>query len=90
MAQADLHGHPHGARQPERPVFHETTPSTLTLDGAKGVGESGTNGAYAAVINALNDAVSQLGPGEVNGDPATPGAIFRILSATGAKARPSA
>jgi carbon-monoxide dehydrogenase large subunit len=75
---------------PDVQVFHEMTPSMVTLDGAKGVGESGTNGAYAAVINALNDALSQLGAGEVNVAPATPDAIFRILSAGVAKARPSA
>jgi aerobic carbon-monoxide dehydrogenase large subunit len=67
---------------PEVQVFHETTPSTVTLDGVKGVGESGTNGAYAAVINALNDALSQLGTGaEVNMVPATPEAVFRALNA---------
>ncbi len=72
---------------PNVEVFHETTPSTVTLNGAKGVGESGTNGSYAAVINALNDALSQLGTGaEVNMAPATPDAIFRILSAIGVKA----
>jgi len=71
---------------PEVQVFHETTPSTVTLDGAKGVGESGTNGAYAAVINALNDALSQLGTGaEVNMVPATPDAVFRALNAKRAK-----
>ena len=67
---------------PDVQVFHETTPSTVTLDGVKGVGESGTNGAYAAVINALNDALSQLGTGaEVNMVPATPDAVFRALNA---------
>jgi aerobic carbon-monoxide dehydrogenase large subunit len=73
---------------PEVQVFHETTPSTVTLDGVKGVGESGTNGAYAAVINALNDALSQLGTGaEVNLVPATPDAIFRVMSESDAQAR---
>jgi aerobic carbon-monoxide dehydrogenase large subunit len=67
---------------PDVQVFHETTPSVVTLDGAKGVGESGTNGAYAAVINALNDALSQLGTGaEVNVAPATPDAVFRAMNA---------
>jgi carbon-monoxide dehydrogenase large subunit len=71
---------------PDVLVFHETTPSTVTLDGAKGVGESGTNGSYAAVINALNDALSQLGTGkELSMVPATPDAIFRTLNASAAK-----
>jgi len=76
---------------PDVQVFHQITPSTVTLDGVKGVGESGTNGSYAAVINALNDALSQVGTGaEVNMAPATPDAIFRALSPGGVKALPPA
>jgi len=76
---------------PDVEVFHETTPSTVTLNGAKGVGESGTNGSYGAVINALNDALSQVGTGiEFSMAPATPDAIFRALNASGAKPQPSA
>ena len=48
---------------PDVEIFHVVTPSTVTLDGVKGVGESGTNGSYAAVMNAVNDALSQVGPG---------------------------
>jgi aerobic carbon-monoxide dehydrogenase large subunit len=40
-------------------IFHKVTPST-SLNHTKGVGESGTIASYAAVINALNDAVSQF------------------------------
>jgi carbon-monoxide dehydrogenase large subunit len=76
---------------PDVEISHHVTPSTATLAGVKGVGESGTNGAYAAVINAVNDALSQARPGaEVSFAPATPDAIFRALSEAGAKARPSA
>ena len=76
---------------PDIEVFHKTTPSTVALDGAKGVGESGTTASYAAVINALNDALSQAGIGtEMNMAPATPDAIFSILNVGGVKARPSA
>ena len=70
---------------PDVEIAHQVTPSTATLPGVKGVGESGTNGAYAAVINAVNDAISQVKPGaEINTAPATPDAIFRVLSETGA------
>lgn len=70
---------------PDVEVAHQVTPSTVTLTGVKGVGESGTNGAYAAVINAVNDAISQVKPGaEINVAPATPDAIFRVLSQSGA------
>jgi len=65
---------------PNIEVFHEVTPSTITLNGAKGVGESGTNAGYAAVINALNDALSNVRPGtQVNMAPATPDSIFAAL-----------
>lgn len=65
-------------------VFHESTPSTATLDGAKGVGESGTNAGYAAVMNAVNDALSRARPGaKVNIAPATPEAICAALSSRG-------
>jgi aerobic carbon-monoxide dehydrogenase large subunit len=61
-------------------IIHDVTPSTVTLHGAKGVGESGTIGSYAAVLNALNDALSQLGKNEVNVAPATPDTVFYALS----------
>ena len=66
---------------PDVEVSHQVTPSTATLAGVKGVGESGTNGAYAAVINAVNDAISQVKPGAgISVAPATPDAIFRALN----------
>jgi carbon-monoxide dehydrogenase large subunit len=66
---------------PNIEVFHEVTPSTVTLNGAKGVGESGTIAGYAAVMNALNDALSQVRLGaRVNVAPATPDSIFAALS----------
>jgi len=66
---------------PEVQVFHRVTPSTVALNGAKGVGESGTNGSYAAVMNALNDALSRVRPGaQVNTAAATPDSVFASLS----------
>ena len=71
---------PSSLDSPDIEVFHEVTPSTVTLNGAKGVGESGTIAGYAAVINALNDALSDVRPGaQVNLAPATPDSIFAAL-----------
>jgi len=82
---------PEAPDSPDVEVFHRVTPSTVTLDGVRGVGESGTNGAYAAVMNALNDALSQVGAGmELNMAPATPDSIFSVLEASGARDLPSA
>jgi carbon-monoxide dehydrogenase large subunit len=76
---------------PNIEIFHQETPSTITLNSAKGVGESGTIASYPAVINALNDALAQVGTGiEVSVAPATPDAIFSALTANGVPARPSA
>ncbi len=47
-------------------IFHKVTPSDC-LNHTKGVGESGTIASYAAVINALNDAVSQFNKGRTTG-----------------------
>ncbi len=66
---------------PDVEIFHVETPSTVTLDGVKGVGESGTNASYAAIMNAVNDALAQVRPGlELNLAPVTPDAIFSILN----------
>ena len=66
---------------PEVQVFHMVTPSTVALNGVKGVGESGTNGSYTAVMNALNDTLSRVRPGvQVNTAAATPESVFAALS----------
>jgi len=54
------------------------TPSTITLDGARGVGESGTIAAYPVVFNALEDAMAELGKNGLRMAPASP---ERVLSA---------
>ena len=82
---------PSALETPNIEIFHQETPSTITLNSAKGVGESGTIASYPAVINALNDALAQMGTGiEVSMAPATPDAIFSALTANGVPARPSA
>ena len=42
-------------------IVHLQTPSRLSETGAKGMGEGGTIGAPAAVLNAVNDALSGTG-----------------------------
>jgi len=42
-------------------VVHLQTPSRYSETGAKGMGEGGTIGAPAAVLNAINDALSDMG-----------------------------
>jgi carbon-monoxide dehydrogenase large subunit len=44
-------------------VVHLETPSAFSETGAKGMGEGGTIGAPAAVLNAVNDALRDSGPG---------------------------
>lgn len=51
---------PSSTDSPNIQIFHRSTPSTVSLSLAKGVGESGTIASYAAVMNALNDAISQV------------------------------
>jgi aerobic carbon-monoxide dehydrogenase large subunit len=74
------YGIPTAMDSPDVEVFHEVTPSDA-LNGAKGVGESGTIVGYAAVMNALNDALSFVRPGaHVDIAPATPDSIFAALN----------
>ena len=73
---------PTSADSPRVEVFHRVTPSKVSLNGVKGVGESGTNGSYAAVMNALNDAVHRLNPSAmVDTAAAGPDLVFAALSA---------
>ena len=52
-------------------LHHIETPSVNSITKAKGLGEGGTIGAPAAVINAVNDALSPFGV-EIDEIPATP------------------
>lgn len=63
---------------PDIETIHIETPSTLSLHGAKGVGESGTIGAFPAVISAINDALQ--GMSEIATAPATPELIYKYLA----------
>jgi len=61
--------------------FETLTPASITK--AKGLGEGGTIGAPAAVVNAVNDALSPFGV-SIDEFPATPQRIRAALRAAGA------
>ncbi|MGB8587665.1 MAG: molybdopterin cofactor-binding domain-containing protein, partial [Pseudolabrys sp.] len=63
---------------PEIELHHIETPSTNSITKAKGLGEGGTIGAPAAIINAINDALSPFGV-EIDEMPATPQRIRAAL-----------
>jgi aerobic carbon-monoxide dehydrogenase large subunit len=63
---------------PEIELHHIETPSQNSVTRAKGLGEGGTIGAPAAVINAINDALSPFGV-EIDEMPATPQRIRSVL-----------
>jgi carbon-monoxide dehydrogenase large subunit len=65
---------------PEIELHHIETPSQNSVTRAKGLGEGGTIGAPAAVINAINDALSPFGV-EIDELPATPQRIRALLRA---------
>jgi carbon-monoxide dehydrogenase large subunit len=61
-------------------LHHLETPSVNSITKAKGLGEGGTIGAPAAVINAINDALKPFGV-EIDEMPATPQRIRALLRA---------
>jgi carbon-monoxide dehydrogenase large subunit len=63
---------------PDVEIHHLTSPSPATTVGSKGVGEAGTIGAFAAVANAVADAVRPLGA-ELTDLPYSPSRIFAAL-----------
>jgi carbon-monoxide dehydrogenase large subunit len=69
---------PTAADLPSFETAFTTTPTTLNSLGSKGVGESGTTGAPAAVINAIVDALSHLGVRHID-MPATPERVWTAI-----------
>ena len=61
-------------------VDHLESPSPSTVLGSKGVGEGGTIGAFAAVANAVADALAPLGV-ELTELPASPNRLFEAIEA---------
>lgn len=63
---------------PDISIEHLETPCLFTETGAKGMGEGGTIGAPAAVLNAVNDALRATGV-ELDAVPVTPEQVHRAL-----------
>ena len=63
-------------------LHHIETPSVNSITKAKGLGEGGTIGAPAAVLNAINDALAPFGV-QIDEMPATPQRIRAALRALG-------
>ncbi|OLT43173.1 xanthine dehydrogenase [Saccharomonospora sp. CUA-673] len=63
---------------PDVSITHLETPSGFTENGAKGVGEGGTIGAPAAVLNAVNDALRDTGV-ELDTTPVHPEVVLDAL-----------
>ena len=59
-------------------LHHMETPSTQSITKAKGLGEGGTIGPPAAVVNAINDALAPFNV-EIDTIPATPQRIRALL-----------
>jgi carbon-monoxide dehydrogenase large subunit len=69
---------PMSGEMPDIVCAHIETPTKQSQLGAKGVGEAGTAGAPAAVMNAINDALAPL-KAQVTAMPFTPERILRAL-----------
>lgn len=63
---------------PAMQMVHTETPSPFALNGVKGVGEAGTVGAYAAVPNAVADALRPFGV-EVTSLPVSPQRVWEVM-----------
>jgi carbon-monoxide dehydrogenase large subunit len=73
---------PMAAEMPDITVAHIETPTKTSVLGAKGAGEAGTGGAPAAILNAVNDALSPLGA-SIWQMPMTPERILNALDDAG-------
>ena len=69
---------PMASEMPDIVVAHVQTPTRSSQLGAKGAGEAGTAGAPAAVMNAINDALSPF-KARLASQPITPQKILRAL-----------
>jgi carbon-monoxide dehydrogenase large subunit len=63
-------------------LHHIESPAASSITGAKGLGEGGAIGAPAAILNAINDALSPFGV-SIDEIPATPQRIRAALRASG-------
>ncbi len=72
---------PRAADMPEMCFETLAVPTKVNPLGAKGVGEAGTVGSLAATINAVNNALAQIGAGPID-MPATPGNVWKAIKET--------
>lgn len=80
---------PTAHEMPPIELHHIETPSTQSITKAKGLGEGGTIGAPAAVLNAINDALTPFNV-EIDTIPATPQRIRAALREAEQAAKKSA
>jgi carbon-monoxide dehydrogenase large subunit len=71
---------PMALEMPDITIAHVETPYSGSAIGAKGAGEAGTCAAGAAILNAVNDALSALGA-RVSSLPITPSAVLDAIQA---------
>ncbi len=76
---------PTAATMPPMALEHTVTPSPENALGVKGAGEAGTIGATAAVLNAVVDAVADLGVRHID-MPLTPGRVWEAVRAAASPA----
>jgi carbon-monoxide dehydrogenase large subunit len=69
---------PMASELPDIETAHIVTLTKTSALGAKGIGESGTSGAPAVILNAVNDALRPFGS-KVTCQPITPDAVLRAL-----------
>ena len=72
------------AEIPRIEIHHLATLTEASVTGAKGVGEGGTIGAPAAILNAVSDALAPFGI-DIFEMPITPQSIAQLLREGGAK-----
>ena len=70
---------PMAGEMPDIDVGHVVTPTADSELGAKGVGEAGTAGAPACVMNAINDALRPLSAAPIVEMPITPERVLKAL-----------
>jgi carbon-monoxide dehydrogenase large subunit len=76
---------PMASEMPDIVCAHVKTPTRQSQLGAKGVGEAGTAGAPAAVMNAINDALAPVGA-RITRMPFTPERILVAIARAGMRA----
>ncbi|HEV7393700.1 MAG TPA: molybdopterin cofactor-binding domain-containing protein, partial [Burkholderiales bacterium] len=71
---------PGATEVPDVRVLHMETPSPYTEFGQKGIGEGGAIAPPAAIVNAVNDALAELGV-ELTESPVTPRKVLAAIEA---------